>query len=226
MRELPAGSRVLELGPGLGHVARLVRRDDLGWVGLEASLSCLAGLRESLETLAILDLDHLSRLPRGFGVVLAADTLEHLTRPASMLASIHDCLPPGGLLLASVPNVANLHVRLNLLFGRFPYADRGILDRTHLTFFTVGSLLEMAEAAGFQIERWSVSTIPLRLAWPRLPRPLLVVAEVLLAAATRLLPRLLGYQVIVAARRRAHAHGEQPGRADQRAAVDAGRSPT
>jgi hypothetical protein len=100
-----------------------------------------------------------------------------------------------------VPNVANLYVRLNLLFGRFPYADRGILDRTHKTFFTVRSLLDMARAAGFQVERWTVSTIPLRLAWPSLPRPLLAAAELLLERATRLLPRLLGYQVLVVARR-------------------------
>lgn len=209
MEELPAGSRVLELGPGLGHVARLVDRPDLSWFGLEGSLSCIPGLRDALEAVAILDLENLSRLPRGFGVVLAADTLEHLSRPAAMLSLIRDCLPPGGRLLASVPNVANLYVRLNLLFGRFPYGDRGILDRTHKTFFTVASLLEMTRAAGFEIDRWTISTIPLRLAWPALPRPLLAIAELLLEGATWLLPRLLGYQVLLCARV-ADRQGEAP----------------
>jgi 2-polyprenyl-3-methyl-5-hydroxy-6-metoxy-1,4-benzoquinol methylase len=226
MEELPPGSRVLELGPGLGHVARLVNRPDLSWVGLEASLSCLSGLREALEAVAILDLEHLSRLPRGFGVVLAADTLEHLTLPAAMLGLIRDCLPPGGDLFASVPNVANLYVRLNLLFGRFPYAERGILDRTHKTFFTVSSLLEMTRAAGFEVERWTVSTIPLRLAWPRLPRPLLAIAELLLEALTRLLPRLLGYQVLVAARAPGGRGGSTRGAIDQSADAVGGVDPS
>ena len=202
MAELPPRSRVLELGPGLGHVARLVRRDDLVWVGLEGSLSCLSGLHEALSAVAILDLESVTRLPRGFDVVLAADTLEHLTRPEQMLRLVHDRLPPGGLLLASVPNVANIHVRLNLLLGRFEYTQRGILDRTHLHFFTRGSFRRMVEAAGFTVERQTVSTIPLPLAWPGLPRPLVAMAMGVLGLWTRLLPGLLGYQLILAARRR------------------------
>jgi 2-polyprenyl-3-methyl-5-hydroxy-6-metoxy-1,4-benzoquinol methylase len=200
MGELAPGTRVLELGPGLGHVARLVRRDDLTWLGLEGSLECLGGLRESVTAVAILDLENLARLPRGFDVVLAADTLEHLRWPATMLGHVRDSLPPDGSLLISVPNVANLHVRLSLLWGRFPYADRGILDRTHVTFFTIGSLRAMLREAGFEIVRCTTSTLPLRLAWPWLPRPLLAAAELLLLAATRLLPGLLGYQVLVTAR--------------------------
>ena len=201
IRELPTGTRVLELGPGLGHVARLARRRDLTWVGLEASLSCLPGLREAVSAVAVLDLENLQRLPRGFDVVVAADTLEHLARPGDMLQLIHRALAPGGMLLLSVPNVANVYVRLNLLFGRFPYADRGILDRTHRYFFTATSLRTMLGEAGFAPERWTFSTIPIQLAWPRLPRPLMRVLTASLLAATRMLPRLLGYQAVVTARR-------------------------
>lgn len=202
MRALPPGVRVLELGPGLGHVASLAQRGDLRWMGLEGSLSCLPGLRQVMTAVAILDLEHLSRLPLGFDVVLAADTLEHLSAPETMLAMIRDSLPPNGLLLASVPNVANLHVRLNLLCGRFPYADRGILDRTHRYFFTVDSLRQMVEAAGFAVERWTVSSIPLPLALPSLPPALLDAGGAVLWRLTRLMPRLFGYQVVVRARRR------------------------
>ena len=199
---LPSGARVLELGPGLGHVARLVRRDDLTWVGLEGSLSCLPGLREAMTGVAILDLETVARLPRGFDVVLAADTLEHLRQPEAMLGMVRACLPPHGVLLMSVPNVANLYVRLNLLLGRFDYAERGILDRTHLRFFTRRSLRRMLETGGFDVDREAVSTIPLPLAWPWLPRPALAVMMALLGALTRVAPGLLGYQLLVAARRR------------------------
>ncbi|MFL6198280.1 MAG: class I SAM-dependent methyltransferase [Thermoanaerobaculia bacterium] len=197
---LPAGTRILELGPGPAHVALLVRRGDLDWVGLEGSLDCLPGLRGTLSGGAIVDLETIGRLPRGYGAVLAADTLEHLADPDGMLRMIREALPKGGLLLLSVPNVANFYVRLNLLFGRFPYADRGILDRTHRYFFTARSLREMVERAGFVVERRAVSTIPLPLLLPRLPKPMLGALALALSAATRLLPGLLGYQLLLSAR--------------------------
>jgi SAM-dependent methyltransferase len=182
-------------------VAFLLGRSDLVWFGLEGSLDCLGGMRQALSGGAVVDLESLPRLPRGFNAVLAGDTLEHLNEPERMLRMIREALPPGGRLLLSVPNVANVHVRLNLLFGRFPYADRGILDRTHRFFFTRSSLREMVQAAGFVVERTAVSTIPLRLAWPRLPEPLLAALTSVLGLLTRALPNLLGYQLLLVARR-------------------------
>lgn len=201
MRKLPSGTRLLELGPGPAHVALLLQRKDLVWIGLEGSLDCLPGMHQALSGGAIVDLESLPRLPHGFGAVLAGDTLEHLNEPERMLRMIRDALPPGGRLLLSVPNVANVHVRLNLLFGRFPYAERGILDRTHRFFFTARSLRKMVEKAGFSVERTAVSIIPLQLAWPRLPRPILAGFSVALEALTRVLPNLLGYQLLLVARR-------------------------
>jgi hypothetical protein len=193
---------LLELGPGAAHVARLVRRPDLRWFGLESSVDCLPAMTRILSGGAIVDLETIPQLPRHFASVLAADTLEHLSDPGRMLHLIHDALEPGAPLLLSVPNIANLYVRLNLLFGRFPYADRGLLDRTHRVFFTRSLLRRLLTAAGFEIELEVVSTIPLPLALPRLPRPLLALATAGLAALTRLRPTLLGYQLLVRARRR------------------------
>jgi hypothetical protein len=59
----------------------------------------------------------------------------------------------------------------------------------------------MVEAAGFVIERFAVSTVPLPLAWPRLPAPVLAALGAVLALATRLVPRVLGYQLLLVARR-------------------------
>ena len=198
---MPAASHILELGPGPAHVALLVRRSDVRWLGLEGSLDCLTGLHQVLSGGAIVDLESIRRLPRGYDTVLAADTLEHLNHPERMLQMIHEALPRGGLLLLSVPNVANLYVRLNLLIGRFPYGQRGILDYTHRYFFTARSLRTMVREAGFTIERRAVSTIPLPLVWPRLPRPLLAALSLALSGLTRLVPNLLGYQFLLMARR-------------------------
>jgi SAM-dependent methyltransferase len=195
------GSRLLELGPFSAHIARLASRPGLTWVGFERSLDCLPALVRWLSGSVLVDLDTLDRLPRGFDAILAGDTLEHLKDAERMLALIHDALPPGGLFFISVPNVANLSVRLGLLFGRFDYKDRGILDRTHRTFFTRASLDRALTRAGFRVERRAVSVIPLQLAWPRLPRPLLALLSGALGVATRLFPTLLGYQLLAAARR-------------------------
>jgi SAM-dependent methyltransferase len=195
------GNRLLELGPFSAHIARLAGRPGLTWVGLEGALDCLPALVRHLSGSAIVDLDTLSRLPRGYDAILAGDILEHLSDPERMLAMIHQALPPGGLFFISVPNIANLSVRLGLLFGRFDYRERGILDRTHRTFFTRASLDRALVRAGLRIERRAVSIIPLPLALPRLPRPLLGLLSALLAGATRLFPTLLGYQLLAAARR-------------------------
>ncbi|HLX08830.1 MAG TPA: methyltransferase domain-containing protein [Thermoanaerobaculia bacterium] len=201
MRELPPGARLLELGPGAAHVARLVRRSDLRWQGLDSSVDCLPAMIEILSGGAIVDLESIPRLPRRCDAVLAADALEHLSDPGRMLGLIHDALPVGAPLVLSVPNIANVYVRLNLLCGRFPYADRGLLDRSHRTFFTRFLLRRLLAEAGFRIEREAVSTIPLPLALPRLPPAALAAAGLALAGFTRALPTLLGYQLLVVARR-------------------------
>ena len=182
-------------------MARLVRRRDLRWRGLESSVSCLPAMIHVLSGGAIVDLESIPQLPRNFDAVLAADTLEHLSDPGRMLHLIHEALPVGAPLVLSVPNIANLYVRLNLLFGRLPYADRGLLDRSHRIFFTRSLLRRLLGETGFRIERAAVSTIPLPLALPHLPRPALAAGELALAGLTRALPTLLGYQLLVIARR-------------------------
>ncbi|HYG62505.1 MAG TPA: class I SAM-dependent methyltransferase [Thermoanaerobaculia bacterium] len=201
MKALPPGATVVELGPGAAHVARLSGRSDLRWLGIESSLDCLPALSGILSGGVLADLEAQPRLPR-CDAVLSGDTLEHMNDPEGMLRRIQEALPSGGLLLISVPNVANAYVRLNLLFGRFPYADRGILDRTHRYFFTRASLRRMLEAHGFEVQRGAVSTIPLPLALPGLPGPLLALLTGALSVATRLLPKLLGFQLLFVARKK------------------------
>jgi 2-polyprenyl-3-methyl-5-hydroxy-6-metoxy-1,4-benzoquinol methylase len=201
VRDLAPGTRILEVGPGAAHVARLAGRQDLIWIGLEHSLDCLPALAHALTGGAIVDVESLSRLPRGYDVVLAADLLEHLTEPQRMLRQVREALPPGGLLLISVPNVAHLSVRLALLFGSFTYAERGILDRTHRIFFTRSSLRALLRQEGFRIEREAVSVVPVPLALPRLPAWMVRLLNRLLEPLTRMIPTLMGYQLLAAARR-------------------------
>jgi hypothetical protein len=140
-------------------------------------------------------------LLQGYDAIVLGDILEHLVEPDQALRRLAALQPSGGRFLISVPNVANLWVRLNLLLGRFEYADRGILDRTHLRFFTRKTLLEMVEQAGLGTEALQVTPIPLELISDLFVTPPGRFVHAAFAGLTSLLPTLLGYQFIVEARK-------------------------
>lgn len=136
-----------------------------------------------------------------FDVIVAGDVLEHLPRPEVLLGSLRRLLKPDGVLLLSLPNVANVTVRLGLLFGRFHYAPRGILDRTHLRFFTRATGRALLEKSGYRVLSIDATAMPLELALPALSRPPLAgVVRAAALAATRLWPTLFGYQFVYEAR--------------------------
>ena len=100
----------------------------------------------------------------------------------------------------SLPNVANVTVRAALLSGRFPYADRGILDRTHLRFYTRDSARALIAAAGFRIRSVDATAMPYELALPLLAEapwrgPVRGFADV----SARTWPTLFGYQFVLEA---------------------------
>ena len=94
-----------------------------------------------------------------YDLILFGDTLEHLPDPVTVLTDLRRSLKPDGTLIISMPNIANWSIRLSLLFGRFEYADRGILDRTHLRFYTPNTVTDMLEPAGFSV-RSIVAAVP------------------------------------------------------------------
>jgi SAM-dependent methyltransferase len=86
-----------------------------------------------------------------FDVVLLGDVLEHLRAPDRLLRKLPQVLRPFGCLVVSLPNVAHASVRLALLSGDFTYSDEGLLDRTHLRFFTLRSIVALFREAGYEI---------------------------------------------------------------------------
>jgi len=103
-----------------------------------------------------------------FDTIVFADVLEHMTDPAAVLASARESLAPGGRIVISIPNVAHLSVRLGLLMGSFRYQDRGILDRTHLRFFTRASFVELVTGCGLDVVELRATPTPFEEAFPRL----------------------------------------------------------
>lgn len=146
------GKRVLELGPAAGHVTRSLARRGCDVVGIEFDPEAAAGL-EGVAECIVGDLNDPSVISKaaevgGFDVALAGDVLEHLADPLPTLRACREVLVPGGYVVISLPNVAHADVALSLLQGQFPYKDCGLLDRTHLRFFTFGSIAQLLEHAG------------------------------------------------------------------------------
>lgn len=153
---IAAGTRVLDLGCATGWQARHLVQQGCQVVGVEVDAEAAAMATAWCERVIVCDLD-MADLPTELGddrfdVVAAGDILEHLRDPARVLRSVRRLLRPDGRVVASIPNVAHGSVRLALLTGAFPYEDAGLLDRTHLRFFTIESITELFDAAGFAID--------------------------------------------------------------------------
>lgn len=99
-----------------------------------------------------------------YDVVLFADVLEHMACPEDALRDARRLLKPDGFVVASIPNVAHLAVRLQLLMGSFTYTDRGPLDRTHLRFYTRKTVEKLFTESGYEVLSRQVTPAPLEVA--------------------------------------------------------------
>ena len=195
------GQEVLDIGCGEGFfAAELVKNGNLV-TGVD-SLDT-AHHSEALQEYFPVDLNgprgSLTRALHGrkFDRALLLDVLEHLIHPEDLLAESKDTLNRHGKLIVSVPNVANITVRLMLLLGKFDYTERGILDRTHLRFFTRKTARRFLEQGGWEILESKVTVMPLELVLGWSPsNPFMRALTWLLSVFTALFPGLLGYQLI------------------------------
>ena len=147
-----------------------------------------------------------------FDRVLLLDVLEHLKSPETILERGARRVESGRFVIVSVPNVANIWVRMMLLFGQFNYQERGLLDKTHLRFFTRKSARRLLEENGYTIEQERETVIPIELVlgWSE-KNVFLRSMNRCLAAATGLMPGLFGYQIMFVARRSSHPGRETQG---------------
>jgi predicted TPR repeat methyltransferase len=196
------GGHFLDLGAFRGEIGGAVRTHFQRTTAVERDPHQMAILAERYDAVVIADLEQIADLPSPLDAVLFADVLEHLRAPEDLLALAVRRLAPEGKIFISLPNVANLTVRLLLLMGRFDYQDRGILDRTHLRFYTRTTARKLVEAAGLRIVYQAATPVPIREAFPRWPSAVLRLLEAAALAVTPLWPTLLGYQFVFVAEKR------------------------
>jgi methionine biosynthesis protein MetW len=150
---IPQGARVLDVGCGTGSLSRILgeaRNARVVGVEPDPERAQLAAERGVEVHVGFLD-DDLIREIGPFDLVLLTDVLEHLPNPQEMLLLSRKALEPQGGVIVSVPNVAHWSVRSYLLRGRFEYQPLGIMDATHLRWFTAASLRSLLASSGFNV---------------------------------------------------------------------------
>ena len=203
IRNLPSDLRLLDLGAAGGHLGRAVRDRCSYLAGVEPDGALAVSAREGYDDWRPVDALRAGTWSEPFDVVVCADVLEHLADPEALLVRIHEWLAAGGTLLVSLPNIANISTRLALLAGHFRYTDRGILDRSHLSFYTRASARDLLVHSGFQIRAIEPTAMPYELALPTLAEPPWRGAVRAFAQLTaRAWPTLFGYQFVCEAERR------------------------
>lgn len=155
--EIPPNSHCLDVGCSTGNLGFALKTSKGCSVnGIESNPEAAAVARNrGYDQVFVLDLNNeLTALPSNdqeYDVITCADVLEHLVTPEKVLGHLCRLLRPGGMVVTSLPNVAFALTRLHLLLGNWEYQKYGILDRTHLRFYTIKSGRQMIASTGLQI---------------------------------------------------------------------------
>jgi len=149
-------TKVLELGAATGFMSEHFRKH-LGCkvVGVDINPEAQPDIVGDLNELGTWKK---IRLQAPYDIVFASSVLEHLPRPEATLQKISAVLKPKGRLIATTGNVAWWRQRLSALLGKFDYEDYGIMDRTHLRFFTYFTFQKLITGAGFKIKSVSIDS--------------------------------------------------------------------
>lgn len=157
VRMIPPGCKsVLDVGCGNGVLGEYLKKSGVERVcGIEivekAAKNAMSVLDEVLS--GNIETMNLPFEPASFDCIVCADVLEHLVDPWRAVNKLKILLKPDGCLVASIPNVGFHRVVKNLLKGHWRYEDSGVLDRTHLRFFTLEGIKELFEANSMNIEK-------------------------------------------------------------------------
>lgn len=146
---------VLEVGCGLGDTLAAIQyqypKAKVQGIELEQRIADLGSKKMNIKCANI---ENYQFSPEDkFDYIIFADVLEHLFDPYTLLRKIRRQLNDKGCIIASIPNLMNAEVIYDLLIGNFTYKDAGILDRTHIRFFTKNEIFRMFANEGYLVER-------------------------------------------------------------------------
>lgn len=157
---------VLEIGSATGYITEALQQRGCHVTAIEIDPAAAEIAARFCERMIVGDVETIDFAEtlgdQRFDVVMFGDVLEHLVDPASILERIKPHIAPDGCVVASVPNIAHGSIRLALMQGDFRYTESGLLDKTHLRFFTRATLDSLFSDAGYLISTWrSITSDPL-----------------------------------------------------------------
>jgi 2-polyprenyl-3-methyl-5-hydroxy-6-metoxy-1,4-benzoquinol methylase len=195
-------SPVLDVGAAQGFLGQLTQDSGLAIDAVEPNPHWAEHAKPFYRNVFASTIEDAHLPDNTYHVVVCGDVLEHTVDPVTVVQQLRRVATDDAYFIISLPNVAHLAVRLMLLFGRFPQMERGILDRTHLHFYTRDTAAAMLEEAGLHVMYARPTGVPLDELWPQgedtLPFKLLMrIQHFLLLLA----PRVFGFQWVLVARK-------------------------
>lgn len=150
--------RILEIGCGRGAFGTEVKRKypDVEYTGVELDEKAVEIARSRLNRVIIaniedINLEQLDINKESFDFIICADVLEHLYDPWQVLFKLHGYLKPEGKILASIPNAQNISLIIELFNGNWTYTEFGLLDATHIRFFTLNEIFRLFTGTGYKV---------------------------------------------------------------------------
>lgn len=196
-------SPILDVGAAQGFFGQLLRDSNLAIDAVEPNEYWAEQAQSYYRNVFASTIEEADLPDRTYRMIVCADVLEHTVDPVGVIEQLRRVATDDALFVISLPNVAHLAVRLLLLFGRFPQMERGILDRTHLHFYTLDTATEMLGRAGLEVVRARPTGVPLDELWPSGEGSALFKLLMRLQHLALLLaPRLFGFQWVLVARQR------------------------
>jgi SAM-dependent methyltransferase len=191
---------ILDVGTASGYLGEVWKKSGHHVTGIEFDPAAAVKAKENYHAFRIADIETFDFPYRSeFDYIVFADVLEHLRDPAAVLRRCIPGLKESGKIIISLPNVANWIIRLGLLFGKFEYTDRGILDRTHLRFFTLRSAGQLIDDASCEVLDVIPTPLPVQLVFPFTEKNFFRPMHEIHYALTRSWASLFAYQFVMMA---------------------------
>ncbi len=193
---------VLEIGTATGYLTAEMEKLGCRVTGIEQDAEMAGIARQYCHQMVVGDVEtlNLERLSR-YDTVILGNVLEHVRNPSEVLRKVSGLLKPGGKVLMSLPNVANIWIRLKLLLGRFDYSRVGLLEESDLRSFTLQTSRQLAVDSGLDVIGVNATPIPLPVILPATRKgESLSFLHLLNWGLTKLRKTLFGYQFILICR--------------------------
>lgn len=195
----PSQAHVLDIGCGSALLAAMMKQQGHHVTGIDVYFDEMANERCDHFVAADLEAGLGPIAERKYDHIVLADVIEHVRDPEHLVVETSELLEEDGTIIASTGNVGHIFIRLMLFFGRFEYAERGILDRTHVRLFTPGSFKRLIEDTSCEIVERRYCPIPFENIIPG-HRRLTDALTWMYMGFVKVWPSLFAYQVILVAK--------------------------